>query len=63
MEERCVGEFNYKLGGVLSNIQVTIILGRLRESIGQCPELIGVKDMHVNLSARLGYSLSWGSLA
>jgi len=41
------GECNYEVGGVLSNIQVTIILGRLRESIGQCPELIGAKDTRV----------------
>ena len=47
MGKRRAGECNYELGGNLSNIQMTIILGRLRESIGQCPELIGARDTRV----------------
>ena len=47
MGERCAGECNYGLGGVLNNTHVTIILGRLRESIGQCLELIGARDTQV----------------
>jgi len=45
MGEKCAGECNYELGGVLGNINVNIILWHRREWIGQCPEIIAAGDM------------------